>query len=68
MAKTEYIKNFQQQILGTVDTLESGDQVARDFPSMKILGYYRKSRDVTTDFFGRIIAKGNCITSLIFKK
>lgn len=68
MAKTEYIKNFQQQILGTVDTLESGDQVARDFPSMKILGYYRKSRDVTTDFFGRVIAQGNCVVSLIFKK
>lgn len=63
---TEYIREFSGKILGTIETQPNGDQIARGFPSQKILGYYRKAYDHTTDFFGRIIAKGNAVSSLIY--
>lgn len=64
----EYIKDFSGKILGIVQTDSNGDQIAKDFQSQKILGYYRAKYNHTTDFFGRIIAKGNCVVSLIYNK
>lgn len=66
MAKEEFIKTFEGKILGIIETKSDGDQIARNFPGRQILGYYRKSQDVTTDFYGRIVARGNSVASLIY--
>lgn len=61
----EPIKNFFGQTIGYVETDErTGDQVVRDFYN-KILGYYYKDRNVTTDFYKRIVARGNALTSFL---
>ena len=65
--KEEYIRDFQsRKIIGIVRTLRNGDIEAREFDSRKILGYYRKDRDTTTDFYGRMVAKGNCVVGFIY--
>ena len=65
----EFIKEFGSgKILGIIETDSNGDQKAIDFDTRKILGFYRKKNDHTTDFYGRIIARGNCVASLIFNK
>ena len=64
----EYIKDFSGKILGIIETAPNGDQTARDFSSRMILGYYKAQQNQTTDFYGRIIAKGNCVASLIYNK
>lgn len=60
----EPIKDFYGKILGYYDYQPNGDIKVTDFYGV-ILGYYRKSQDVTTDFYGRIIARGNCVGMLI---
>ena len=63
----EYIRDFQsRKIIGILRTLRNGDVEAREFDSRRILGYYRKRADLTTDFYGRMIAKGNCVTAFIY--
>ena len=64
----EYIREFSGKILGIIETDSNGDQKAIDFDTRKILGYYRKKLDHTTDFYGRVIAKGNCVASFIYNK
>lgn len=65
--KEEYIRDYStQKILGILRTDDTGDQIAYDFPSRKILGYYRSKRDQTTDFLGTILTPGNTVISLIF--
>ena len=66
--KTEYIKSVTNLILGTIETNSNGDQIARIWPSRRIVGYYRAKRDITTDLLGRIISKGNSVVSLIYKE
>ena len=65
--KETYIKDFSGAILGIIETKDNGDQVARAFPGRQILGYYISSRDHTTDFYGRVIARGNSVTALIYE-
>ena len=68
MANEEYIRDFNtRKILGIIKTESNGDQTAIDFATRKILGFYRASRDVTTDFIGRILTNGNTVVSLIYK-
>jgi hypothetical protein len=68
MEKEEYIRDFNtRQIIGIIRTKSNGDQVAIDFATRKILGFYRASRDATTDFLGRVLTKGNSVVSLIYK-
>ena len=64
----EYIRDFSGKILGIIETFDNGDQLARDFSSRMILGYYRAGPNHTTDFYGRVIAKGNCVVSFIYNK
>ena len=69
MSSQEYIREYpSQKILGIIETLDNGDQIARDFNSRMILGYYRAAYNHTTDFYGRVIAKGNCVVLLIYNK
>ncbi len=68
MAQIEQIRDYQTAlVIGELETLPNGDIQARAIPSRMIVGYYRKSQDVTTDFYGRRIAKGNCVAGLIFQ-
>lgn len=60
-----YIKKFSGYIVGIIEIDSNGDKTVKEF-SGKILGYYRKNRDVTTDFYGKIIAFGD-ITGIFFK-
>ena len=60
------IKNFYGKILGYVESLPNGDKIYRNF-YRKILYYYRKNRDVTTDFYNRILAQGDIGSGLLYK-
>ena len=66
----DYIREYpSQKILGIIETdSNTGDQVARDYNTRKILGYYKASLNHTEDDLHRIIAKGNCVVSLIYKQ
>lgn len=69
MSQEEYIRDFNtRKVLGIIRTDSNGDQVAIDFDTRKILGYYRAKYNHTTDFYGRVIAKGNCVSSFIYNK
>ena len=63
----EYIRDFQtRQIIGILRHRRNGDIEAVEFSSRRILGFYRADIDTTTDFYGRRIAKGNCVVSFIY--
>ena len=60
-----FIKDFYGKILGTVEyDSKTGDGVARNFYGV-ILGYYNKKFNQTKDFYGRILAQGDLLSSLI---
>ena len=60
----ETIRDYAGMIIGKIKTLPNGDKEVRNF-SYKILGYYRKSRDVTTDFYGKILYRGDMSAALL---
>lgn len=64
----QFIKDFSQRILGIIQTMPNGDQVARAFPSREIKGFYKARSDHTTDFYGRVISRGNTLAALIYKQ
>ena len=59
-----YIKDFYGRIKGSIETDDQGNKTARDFYG-RIKGYYIKSLNVTQDFYRRIIARGDQVSSLI---
>lgn len=65
MARVEYVKNYAGQILAIYEIADNSDIAVRDFSSRFILGYYRASRDVTTDFYGRVLYRGNMVGMLV---
>ena len=68
MARTETIKDSAYRPIAILTYEDNGDIEVQDWQSRMIVGYYRKSRDVTTDFHGRIIARGNAVGMLIGRK
>ena len=60
----EAIKDFYGKTIGWIETLPNGDQQIRNF-YMKILGRYDKAQDVTRNFYGNIIARGNQLSMLL---
>ena len=58
------IKDFNGKILGTIETDAAGNKTVKAF-SGKILGYYKKSINATTNFTGKIIARGDA-TGMLF--
>ena len=60
------IREFSGRIIGRIQPQPNGDKIVRDFHG-RILGYYRKSLDATTDFYGRIVARGDACSMLIQK-
>lgn len=62
---TETIRDFYGVIIGYVETdKRTGNKTFRNFQRV-ILGYYFKDRNVTTDFYQRIVARGDAGTGLI---
>ena len=68
MARTETIKDASYRNISIITYQDNGDIMVQDWSSRRIVGYYRKNRDVTTDFYGRIIARGNAVGMLIGRK
>ena len=60
------IKDFYGKIIAKIEVKPNGDKVIRDFNG-RILGKYDSIRNVTTDFYGRIIGSGDCSGMLINK-
>lgn len=60
----ETIRDFNGNIIANYEHQPNGDIVVRDFYG-RILGKYDKQFDVTREFSGMIIAKGNAIGKLI---
>lgn len=63
----EKIKDFAGVVIGIIKIESNGDKVAMEFPSRKILGFYKKQHDYTTNFFGVVVAKGDAVVSLIYQ-
>ena len=63
----EFIRDFNNQIIGTIETKPNGDQVLRNF-SQRILGYYFKGENRTRDFNRQIISQGNTLLGLLYRK
>lgn len=61
----EVIKDKNYRILGYIDNKPNGDKEVTTFTG-KILGYYRKNMDATTDFSGRVLARCDAAVCLLF--
>ena len=61
------IREFSGKIIGYIYVDDQGVKTVRDHFG-KILGYYYPDRDVTTDFYGNIIARGDVASALLFAK
>ena len=68
MTRVEYVKNYAGQILAIYEIADNGDIAVRDFSSRFILGYYRAARNVTTDFYGLVLYRGNMVGMLVKAK
>ncbi len=66
MIKEEKITDFYGYILGYIrtDTI-TGDKTAYNF-SRVILGKYDSRNNVTKDFLGKIISRGDTTTALVY--
>ena len=58
------IKDFYGRVIGTVEEESNGDKTIKDFYG-RPLGYYKKGRNVTTDFYGRVVASADQLTTLL---
>lgn len=58
------IKTVGGKICGWIQVEDNGDKKALD-TSGKILGYYRANSNATTDVSGRLIARGDVVSSFI---
>lgn len=63
MKETE-LRDLYGRIIGRIEFKDNGDKTLRDFYG-RILGYYIKQQNVTKDFYGRVIAQGDCLTMLL---
>lgn len=58
------IKTVGGKICGWIQVEDNGDKKALDTAG-KILGYYRANSNTTTDVSGRLIARGDVVSSFI---
>lgn len=58
------VKDFHNRIIGWIRVDSNGNKTAYDF-YRRIKGKYDARRDITTDFYGRIISRGDMTASLI---
>ena len=60
----ETIRDFYGSIVGYLEHESNGNITAKSFTG-KILGRYEKSQDVTKDFYGKILYRGNMASALL---
>lgn len=60
----QVIRTFNGKIVGSIETDNQGNKIARDFYG-KIVGRYNKQQDVTRDFYGKIVARGDNLSLLL---
>ena len=60
----ERLKDFYGKTIGYIRTEANGNKTLYDFHRKKI-GTYDKRANVTRDFYGRIIYRGDQLTSLL---
>ena len=63
----EPVREFNGKIMGFIETDRQGNQQVRDFYG-RILGTYDKKMDVTRDFQGSILTRGNTVLGLLYTK
>ena len=57
--KRERIRDWQGRTIGFIDTdTTTGNKIIRDFYG-RIKGRYNKKQNITQDFYGRQVAKGD---------
>lgn len=66
--REEVVKDFYGRAIGIVWYYNNGDIAVLNWPARIIQGYYRKQLDHTTDFYGRVISRGNTVMMLLNKK
>ena len=64
MYQRETIREFSGSVIGYLDHYTNGDVEAVTFSGKK-LGKYVKSYDVTNDFYGRTLYRGNMAAALL---
>jgi predicted SnoaL-like aldol condensation-catalyzing enzyme len=64
--RDEYVKTISGKTVGIIRSLSNGDKVAIHYPSMRTLGYYRATTNMTTDLYGRLLNRGDSTMSLIW--
>lgn len=64
MTGRETIREFSGRIIGYLDHDSNGDVTAKSF-SGQTLGRYYAREDVTKDFSGRILYRGNMAAALL---
>ena len=64
MSERILIRDASLKIIGKIDVEPNGDKVIRNFYGT-ILGKYNAARDITYDFYGRIVAHGDASGMLI---
>jgi hypothetical protein len=59
MIQRERVKDWKGKVIGFIETdTLTGNKIIRDFYG-KIKGRYNKKLNITQDFYGRIVAKGD---------
>ena len=61
---TQTIKEFSGRIIGTIEVDGRGNKTVKAFGG-RILGYYDASQDVTKEFGGRILYRGDMASALL---
>lgn len=61
------IREFGGKIIGYIYVDGQGKKTVKDYYG-KTVGYYYPDRDVTTDFAGKIVARGDVSSALLFTK
>ena len=65
ITKKSAIKDFAGKIIGYVAEDDKGNQRCTTFAG-KVLGYYDSKRDATVLYNGRIVSRGNSVSSLLY--
>lgn len=58
IVNSERILDWRGKVIGRIDTDHEGNKLVKDFYG-RVKGKYNKKANVTTDFYGRKIAKGD---------
>jgi hypothetical protein len=64
MRKKDPIKDWTGRIIGWIEVDEYGNKTIRDFYN-KVLSTYNKRLNITRDFYGRQVAKGDNLLLLL---